>query len=141
MSSSSLSHSTVSITLNRTLSEKRSDGHGFRLQITATGGVGVPNEIFLYQLVPATIVPAAPATGAPVGVTRAYGLADYPVGLPAVGPFPNFYRLDTYDVVVASVLDAEAIWEELLKAVQELISTVRTLDTLGQPLTVTVTSE
>lgn len=139
--STSSSHSSgpVTVTLTRTVSQLRSDGFGCRLQITATG-VGVPDEIFLYELVPATVTPVAPATGKPVGITRAYGLAEYPAGIPATGPFPAFFRTAEYDVIIPSFLDVEDVWNELVNAVQELVTTVKALDTLVSPLTVTISS-
>jgi hypothetical protein len=137
-SSSSLSADGISIRLTRQTSDYRADGYGHRLVVTADQGNGVPNEIFQYQTVPAEAIPAANPSGEFIGVTRAYGLAMYPGAMPTVGPFPAFYRLDVVDIIFPDYLSLESTWSTILEETQILLNTVKALQTLGDPVQVTL---
>lgn len=127
------------IKLRRQLTEPEPDGMGRRMVVTAFDGEGIPNEIFLYEVRPGTIVPETGPISVCIGVARPADLADFGTTRPDQHPtLPLYYRRDTYDVVNRSPTVYEEVWNEIHTGVQELVDRLTALDNLDETMEVTV---
>lgn len=101
---------------------------GFRIQIEVTEVLGLPAEIFVYQVKPAAL------SGAPVevftNIASPSDLEEYSVGPPPLDPARPFYRLDKVDLVFRNQSLLEDAWQAIQDDVDELIRTLNDMDNL-----------
>lgn len=128
-----MSSTTRGISLNRQasgLAYVPNRGEGFRLRITATNAVNMPAEIFLHQrtvLDPHTNELAEEF----LCICSCFDLTIYPANAPDPQQFPQFYRTDTIDIVVASQAMAEEAWTAIYEEVCTLVESLNKLDRLS----------
>ena len=104
-------------------------GDGFRIQIVASDGELMPDEIFLFKenlFDPITLV-----TGEEfIAITSPEDLVCYPVDAPVINSLPPFYRKSTIDVIVGSRSVAISMWEAVNTRVCELVNALNRKDRL-----------
>lgn len=104
-------------------------GDGFRIQIVASGGDMIPNEVFLFRQ--NLLDPITGLTGDEFcAVTSPEDLVTYPIGEPAVTASPPFFRKDTIDVIVGSRKVADDMWTAIKTRVCELVDALNRKDRL-----------
>ena len=104
-------------------------GDGFRLKVTASDGVLMPNEVFLFQrdvLNPLTGTYADHL----VAVCSPEDLVTYPITDPMVTDLPPFFRMAVIDVIVGSREIAEDAWSVLQEQVEGLVLALNRKDRL-----------
>ena len=101
----------------------------FRVQIVASDGENVPNEIFGHQR---TLVD--PLTSEYQDefcfVCSPYDLSIYPANEPDPEQFPQFFRKDTIDILVPGIEIAQEVITEVQEQVCHLITLMEKLDEL-----------
>ncbi len=104
-------------------------GDGFRIQIVASAGLMMPNEVFLFKQ--NLINPNTGVTGDEFcAVTSPEDLVCFPVDAPKTGQSPPFFRKDTVDVIVGSRKTAQDLWEAVKDRVCELVLALNRKDQL-----------
>ena len=102
----------------------------FRLVVVASDAVNMPNEIFGHQR---KLVD--PDTNELQDefcfVCSPYDLSAYPANAPDPLQSPQFYRLDTLDILLPSVTTYDEVWTSIQNQVAVLISTMKSLDRLN----------
>jgi hypothetical protein len=95
--------------------------------ITASGGTGMPNEIFKLNLRPVNPTnPTGPQTSDYQGVCTPYELQNLLVGTPGAGQ--TLYRTATVTLVHANQSDADGAWAQIETDVQTLVSALIAAD-------------
>jgi hypothetical protein len=121
---------------------------GFRLVMALTDGYLMPNEIFLYEPLPAGVQGYAPASG-PQGpqdtataglasfvcVCSPADLAEYPAFAPAPGQVPPYFRLSHVDLLFRSKAEAMQAASDLQKDIARLVRSMNVNDQLSPPAT------
>ena len=116
--------------LQETLTPFDNRGDAFRLQIIASANTMMPKEVFGFRdnlLDPITGTTASEFSF----VTSPEDLVTLPIGVADVTASPPFYRKDTIDVLVASRLIAEQMWDEVHIRVCELVDALDRKDKLS----------
>lgn len=135
-SSSSSSAASRGIVLNRTSQVQYDDGTavGFRLQISATDGYLMPNEIFRYVRTTTAGNDITPPTDVDTfeGVCSTVELEDLPPDEPNSGSNLRF-RANEVDLVLVSRIQAEQVWEDIRTRVVNLKEALDALDVMGEP--------
>jgi hypothetical protein len=102
---------------------------GFRIQIEVLEAVGLPKEIFVYQ-----VKPAVSLEGDPVevftNIASPSDIEEYGVGMPPLDPARPFYRFDKVDLVFRNQTLLEDAWAAIKNDVDELIRTLDQMDEL-----------
>lgn len=101
----------------------------WRLVITASNGCDMPEEIFLFQRVYADDNHTTTVDQL-ITVCTPFDLTTYPIGSPAVGQDPPFFRAASIDMLVPSLDAADYAWEQIRSAVTSLVSQLDRLSTL-----------
>lgn len=116
--------------LQETLVPFDSRGDAFRLQIIASLNTMMPKEVFGFRR--NLLDPILGTTAEEFCfVTSPEDLVTLPIGAAAATASPPFYRKDTIDVLVASRLIAEQMWEEVHTRVCELVDALDRKDKLS----------
>jgi hypothetical protein len=117
---------------------------GFRFTMMITDGQLIPNEIFRYeplppgfQCTPSSIVigPQGPQADTQCaifnGVCSPVDLVEYPVGAPALGSNPPYFRLNYIDLLFRSRKEAEDAIQDIKTDIARLIHSMNANDSLG----------
>lgn len=108
----------------------------FRLTITAHDAVGMPNEIFVYRVVP--LQPAQPeAVGAYSHVCSPVDLAEFPPTQPLPNAIPPWYRLASVDILLPTRSEAVKVHGDILAAIDSLTYSLQAADILVTQPTIT----
>lgn len=97
---------------------------GYRMQIQASDAVGMGNEIFVFQRMPA----GAGFNDVFTNVASPSDMDDYPVGAPDPGGM--FFRLAAIDLVFRNVTLADEAWSGIKNDVTELINTLELFENM-----------
>jgi len=102
----------------------------FRLQVVASDGENLPNEIFGHQR---TLIDANTSTTADefCFICSPYDLSIYPANAPAAEQSPAFFRKDTIDILLPGVEKYEEVWGSIQTQVCALITLLESLDDLN----------
>lgn len=92
---------------------------GYRLVVTASNGSLMPNEIFLYLHIPAT-VGYANTSEVFKGVVSPSQISTVPVNTPDPTSTSQYYRVASFDITYNTITDAQTAWSDILTAVQQL---------------------
>jgi hypothetical protein len=103
----------------------------FRIRVTASSGVNMPEEIFGHQK---TLVdPYTEETQDEfVFVCSPYDLSIYPANVPDEEQSPAFFRKSTVDILVPGIDMAEEVITSISEQVDELVKLLNRLDTLDE---------
>jgi hypothetical protein len=120
---------------------------GFRLTMFLTDAYLMPNEIFLYEPLPAGVqgyapppVPQGPQ-GSQAGfasfvcVCSPTDLAEYPTGSPSPNTMPPYFRLNVVDLLFRSKNEATQAAIDLQNDIARLVRSMNTNDMLSPPAT------
>lgn len=101
----------------------------FRIRVTASGGVNLPNEIFLHKR---TLVDPNTSYQADefIAICGPWDLATYPVDEPEPTQDPPFFRKAAFDILTPNVSSADETIVSVQKQVEFLLSTLKQLDKL-----------
>lgn len=106
-------------------------GDVFRLRITAQDEVLMTRYIFAHQR---TLLD--PYEGSQFDefcfIASPFDCTIYPVGEPDINQYPQFFRKDTIDILLASTEMAEDAWEAIREHVCNLVAAYNRLDALVQ---------
>lgn len=117
------------ISLSRAEPERR-EGElvaSWRVVITASDAVLMPNEIFLFERAWADDSHTTSVDNL-VTVATPFDFTVFPIDDPATGQDPPYFRKSVIDVSVPSLEAADWMWEELQSAVEELVSAMSRMD-------------
>jgi hypothetical protein len=101
----------------------------WRVVITASDGVEMPEELFLFQRVWADDAHTA-SVDELITVVTPFDITTYPIDDPAVGQDPPFFRKSVIDVFVPTLDAADFMWETVQAAVCDLKRQMDRLDLL-----------
>jgi hypothetical protein len=119
----------------------------FRFTMVVTDGNLMPNEVFRYeplppgfkcdQPLPVVVGPQGPQADGTcavfTGVCSPVDIADLPVGGPAPGANPPYFRLNFVDLLFRTRKEAEDISKEIMEDVARLIRSLNANEVLGPP--------
>lgn len=103
----------------------------FRLVVTASEAVGLPNEIFLHQRTLVN-VDTGQQQDEFVAIASAFDLSSYPANEPSVSQSPAYFRKAQLDILLPSVTVFEAVRDEISQQVQVLLNVLGKLDGLQE---------
>lgn len=104
-------------------------GDGFRVQIVASDGLMMPEEVFLFKQ--NLLNPKTGMTGEEFcAVASPEDIVCFPVDAPKTGQSPPFFRKDTIDVIVGSRKTVLDLWDAVKKQVCELVLALNRKDRL-----------
>ena len=101
----------------------------WRVVITASDGVDMPDEIFLFQRVYADDAHTTTVDQL-MTVCTPFDLTTFPIDDPTVGQSPPFFRKAVIDVMVPTLDAADYMWARIQEAVCDLKEQMDRLDTL-----------
>ena len=104
------------------------DNVGFRLQIAASAGAGIDQNIFRHYQKPLNAAGETNSTFS--GVCSYPDMLELPIDAPESTTSPAAFRTDTMDIVVDSVSIAKDIWTLTKTQVDELLETIVAIEIL-----------
>lgn len=103
----------------------------FRMQIVASHGDEIPNEIFLHKR---SLIDPYRSTYIDefCAVASAFDFTIYPATAPNPTQSPPYFRKSVIDVYLPSLAVADQFWQDIQAEVANLINSLNKLDTLKQ---------
>jgi hypothetical protein len=111
---------------------------GFRLRVRALNAVNMPSKIFRYEM--ESTNPAVGPQPKYNGVCSPADLSEYDEDAPDPEKFPQFFRLDYFDIIYRSQLDVMDEWELVREQVETLVASLAAAETLRQTDSVTISA-
>lgn len=100
-----------------------------RMRIVASDAENMPNEIFLHQRIPVDLS-AGETQDEFLAICSPFDLSAYPVGDPADGQSPAFFRKAEIDVLLPGIDTSNAFLAEVVAQVSHLTELLQGLDRL-----------